>query len=268
MMSAVELAWPCSPESLHLWSQLVFVWAVTNYGPIRDPVGRQEVLAMDPGETRRWQRRVGGRAVAGAVGLFLLVGPGLTATLVSSLFLALSLFLPELRRQCTIRVRDARVWELRAEYEISANAVFTAVSALLVGGRNLTPVLEADVASLPTGAATTVLVVASALVFLVRGGTHVVRGVLEKGDTLPAGTGSLESTLRHGLTIGNLERFLIFVFVTVGSWAAVGFVVAAKGIVRAVDWEGRESVEYFLIGTFASTALAIVTGLLVHALVL
>lgn len=266
-MSAVELAWPRSPESLLLWSQLVFVWTVTNYGPVRDPVGREEVLDMAPAHARSWHRRVGGRAVAGTVGLFLLAGPGLTATVTSSLFLGLSLLLPELRRQCTLRVRDGRGWELRAEYEIAVNALFLAGAALLVGGRNLTPVLGAEAASFSTRTATTGLLVASALVFLVRGGTHVVRGVLEKGDTLPAGTGSLESTLRHGLTIGNLERLLIFTFVMVDSWAAVGFVVAAKGLVRAVDWEGRESVEYFLIGTFASTALAVVTGLLVRGLV-
>lgn len=263
-MTGIELSWPETPGSLLLWTELTLVWVLANYGPVRDPVGRQEVVSMGPDRLREWRRRVGARAILGGGGVLLLVGPGLSAVVLSTVFLALALLLPELRQQCIRRVREGRPWELRSEYELAVNVLFLVVAGGIVGGRNLRPTLDAAIVPFPAGELASGLLVVSAVVFLVRGGTHVVRGVLEKSDVLPVGTGSMESTLRHGLTIGNLERFLIFVFVLLHSFAAVGFVLAAKGLVRAVDWEGREGVEYFLVGTFASTALALVVGLLVR----
>lgn len=265
-MTPLELSLPQTPGSFLLWAEIVLAWVLTSYGPVRDPVGRQEVTALSGGQLRRWRRRVAARSIVGAGVVLFLVGPGLPGAVLSTVFLGLALLLPELRQQCTRRVREGRWWELRAEYELTVNAVLLAITAAVVGGRNLRPTWDA--AALVPGSderLAGMLLVVAAAVFLVRGGTHVVRGVLEKGDTFPAGTGSLESTLRHGLTIGNLERFLVFVFVFLNSFAAVGFVLAAKGLVRAVDWEGRESVEYFLVGTFASMSLALVVGLLVRA---
>ena len=264
-MTPVELAWPQTPASVLLWGEVTLVWVLANYGPVRDPVGRQEVSALDSSGLRAWRKRVAARSILGAGAVLFLVGPGFPAALLSTAFLALALLLPELRHQCIRRVREGRWWELRAEYEIALNALFLVVVAGVAGGRNLRPTL--DPSALPGSAEvlTAGALVAAAVVFLVRGGTHVVRGILEKGDTFPAGTGSMESTLRHGLTIGNLERFLVFVFVLLDSFAAVGFVLAAKGLVRAVDWEGRESVEYFLVGTFASVTVALAVGLLVRA---
>lgn len=266
-MTGLGAGWPSTPASLLLWSGLLLVWMLTNYGPVRDPVGRREVIALDRDGLNAWRRRVAARSVAGAGAAFYLVGPGLPAAVLSTTFLALALLLPELRRQCIRRVREGRVWELRAEYELAVNALFLLVAAAAVGGRNLRPALDpALIPGTPRSLAGGT-VVAAAVVFLVRGGTHVVRGVLEKSDVFPGGGESRESTLRHGLTIGNLERFLVFVLVLLDSLAAVGFVLAAKGLVRAVDWEGREKVEYFLVGTFASVSLALVVGVLVRAVV-
>lgn len=266
-MTPLELSWPRTPASLLLWSELILVWVLVNYGPIRDPAGRQEVVALGEGELHAWRRRVAARSILGAGAVLFLVGPGLPAALLSTVFLALALLLPELRQQCIRRVREGRWWELRSEYELGVNALFLGAAAAVVGGRNLRPAL--DPASLPFSAEglTAVLLVVSAVVFLVRGGTHVVRGILEKSDTFPAGAGSMSATLRHGLTIGNLERFLVFLFVFLDSFAAVGFVLAAKGLVRAVDWDGRERIEYFLVGTFASVSLALVVGLLVRGVI-
>lgn len=267
-MTPLELSWPQTPGSFLLWTGLALVWVLANYGPVRDPVGRKEVAAQGEDELRTWRQRVAARSILGAGAVLFLVGPGLPAAVLSTVFLALALMLPELRRQCIRRVREGRGWELRAEYELAVNALFLLTAAIVIGGRNLRPSVDpAVLPGAPEALAGGILVLAAA-VFLVRGGTHVVRGVLEKDDTFPAGAGSVESTLRHGLTIGNLERFLIFVFVLLESFAAVGFVLAAKGLVRAVDWEGRESVEYFLVGTFASVTVALVVGLLVRAAVI
>jgi hypothetical protein len=65
---------------------------------------------------------------------------------------------------------------------------------------------------------------------------------------------------RRGLTgggqvIGMLERSLIFLFVLLGSEAAVGFLIAAKSIFRfgeLRDARNRMEAEYIIIGTLAS----------------
>lgn len=51
------------------------------------------------------------------------------------------------------------------------------------------------------------------------------------------------------------------VVVLSGSHAAIGLVLAAKGVVRAVEWQDRALVEYFLIGTLASAGLAALVGI-------
>jgi len=70
---------------------------------------------------------------------------------------------------------------------------------------------------------------------------------------------------RIGATIGILERILIVVFVLTGSEAAIGFVVAAKTLARFRLLDDRDFAEYYLLGTLASVAVAIVTGLVARA---
>jgi hypothetical protein len=70
---------------------------------------------------------------------------------------------------------------------------------------------------------------------------------------------------RVGATIGVLERILIVVFVLTGSEAAVGFVVAAKTLARFRLLDDRDFAEYYLLGTLASVAVAIVSGLAARA---
>jgi len=71
---------------------------------------------------------------------------------------------------------------------------------------------------------------------------------------------------RHrGSTIGILERILIVVFVLTGSEAAIGFVVAAKTLARFRLLDDRDFAEYYLLGTLASVAVAIITGLIARA---
>ncbi|QNL52604.1 DUF3307 domain-containing protein [Olivibacter sp. SDN3] len=73
--------------------------------------------------------------------------------------------------------------------------------------------------------------------------------------------GSLQNA---GRWIGNLERLLIFVFIVVGRFEAIGFLLAAKSIFRFGDLkqgEDRRLTEYVLIGTLLSFGIAILTGL-------
>lgn len=64
-----------------------------------------------------------------------------------------------------------------------------------------------------------------------------------------------------GALIGNLERILTIVFVLLGQFEAIGFIVAAKSILRFKDTDTAKT-EYVLAGTFLSFGIAILCGLM------
>jgi len=90
------------------------------------------------------------------------------------------------------------------------------------------------------------------------------RGPTDAGPD-PAAHSRPPTTARVGATIGVLERILIVVFVLTGSEAAIGFVVAAKTLARFRLLDDRDFAEYYLLGTLASVAVAIVTALIARA---
>lgn len=57
-----------------------------------------------------------------------------------------------------------------------------------------------------------------------------------------------------------IERLLLAWLLAAGSYAAMGFIIAAKGLIPSKDLELRDFAEYFLVGTLASTAVALVAG--------
>lgn len=66
-----------------------------------------------------------------------------------------------------------------------------------------------------------------------------------------------------GKYIGIIERVLVFVFIIVGQWQAIGFLLAAKSVFRFKDIQREKEVkitEYILLGTFLSFAFAIIVG--------
>jgi hypothetical protein len=65
-----------------------------------------------------------------------------------------------------------------------------------------------------------------------------------------------------GKLIGQLERALIFLLVLIGQPAGIGFLVAAKSILRFKESEERKLAEYVLIGTLLSFSLAIALSVL------
>jgi hypothetical protein len=77
----------------------------------------------------------------------------------------------------------------------------------------------------------------------------------------PAAPAPIGSSARVGSTIGMLERALIVVFVLTGTDVAIGFVVGAKTLARFKLLDDRAFAEYYLLGTLASVAVAILTGL-------
>lgn len=79
-----------------------------------------------------------------------------------------------------------------------------------------------------------------------------------------------DSLSKAGLYIGITERILILIFVILGQYAAIGFLIAGKSILRVAkegEVKGRKKTEYILIGTLMSFTIAIIVGLLVNVII-
>lgn len=87
-----------------------------------------------------------------------------------------------------------------------------------------------------------------------------------------------DSLKEAGKWIGILERVLTLTFIYISQFGAIGFLVAAKSILRVIDkpdkpnseptlikpFSSRKRTEYVLIGTFLSFTIAILTGLVIN----
>ena len=65
-----------------------------------------------------------------------------------------------------------------------------------------------------------------------------------------------------GALIGNIERWLILMFVILQRYDAIGLLIAAKSIIRFGDSQTQKS-EYVLAGTLVSIFIAVLAGLVV-----
>jgi hypothetical protein len=92
-----------------------------------------------------------------------------------------------------------------------------------------------------------------------------VADVREEPMSPSASTSSVDTVeINRGRLIGNLERLLLMIVVAAGSYAALGFLVAAKGLVRSKELEEREFAEYFLVGSLCSVLVALCAGLIMR----
>ena len=81
-----------------------------------------------------------------------------------------------------------------------------------------------------------------------------------EGEALDGEHGNFHS----GALIGTLERWLTVVFVVLNQYEAIGFLLAAKSILRFSETnKGDEKSEYVLTGTLLSLTIAVGLGLLV-----
>lgn len=80
--------------------------------------------------------------------------------------------------------------------------------------------------------------------------------------------GHTEDLPNAGRLIGITERWLVLVFILLNQFAAVGFLLASKSILRyrSEQEEGFNKTEYVLIGTLLSFGLAIGSAILVQLL--
>lgn len=87
----------------------------------------------------------------------------------------------------------------------------------------------------------------------------MLRYILELTGLASLGTKGVEVDQQEystGRIIGLLERIFIFLFVLLQQYAAIGFILAAKGVARFQDFKSRTFAEYVLIGTLLSALLA------------
>ncbi len=101
----------------------------------------------------------------------------------------------------------------------------------------------------------------------------VIRYFFEKFKLVPPEVNGNENKIdtkeyNAGRIIGMLERLLIFFFVLLGQYAAIGFIIAAKGFTRFRELDNRNFAEYVLIGTFLSSLAAILIAVLIKHLMI
>jgi hypothetical protein len=108
------------------------------------------------------------------------------------------------------------------------------------------------------------LLLLTSLLFLTIPTSIIMRTIFSKWNIAKL-TENNESLEDAGKYIGILERILVFIFIIVGHWEAVGFLITAKSVFRFGDLKEskhRKLTEYILIGTLISFGIAIVTALI------
>ena len=86
------------------------------------------------------------------------------------------------------------------------------------------------------------------------GGSHFTASVCKRFAPNKKNDNSLESAGRY---IGILERIIISASIIVGRYELIGFLIAAKSIIRHHETGNKAFTEYFLIGTFTSFIWAV-----------
>jgi hypothetical protein len=113
------------------------------------------------------------------------------------------------------------------------------------------------------------IILITCLVFLTRPVSIIMKTIFTKWNISKL-TENNESLKDTGEYIGILERLLVFIFIIVNHWEAVGFLITAKSVFRFGDLKEskhRKLTEYILIGTLISFGIAIAVGLTFQLLV-
>lgn len=276
-----------------LWTEILLLWSLVSYGIAADPL-KEEAQRF---RWRRWYWLLAFRAVAAVA-----VAYAMTRSIFLSLFLFFIAFVQPL-----LRFRLPMRWV--AEFEALCVAAIIVIPLLSIRHFHLASYWQLH--ALNGARVGAVCLAGTTFLFIVRGGTYIVRGVLRKAGTLPSrkqepilaevtavdvpltedGLSMAASMaapqevlgivsesdveisvdlqeLNRGRLIGNLERIVLTIVVAAGSYSALGFLIAAKGLVRFEEFEkSREFTEYFLVGSLSSVLVALCAGLVLrHAL--
>lgn len=104
----------------------------------------------------------------------------------------------------------------------------------------------------------TIFVILSTLV------SSIIMKMLISKWEIPEYNTATESLKNAGAYIGMLERLFVFLFIMIGRWEAIGFLLTAKSVFRYGDLantKNRKLTEYVLIGTLLSFGLAMLYGI-------
>lgn len=85
----------------------------------------------------------------------------------------------------------------------------------------------------------------------------------EKTDAELDGEDKKHGAFHSGALIGTMERVLMIILIVLSQYEAIGFLIAAKSILRFSDVNESEKSEYVVAGTFLSFGIALLLGLLV-----
>ncbi len=279
-----NIAHPDSPDQILLWAQAIVVWMMSLYGPWGEPVGQEAVCSLSPPDRKGWHQLFAARSIVS--GLIVLLIPGLTTVGLPVRLLLAIVTVGFLYGAPAVRFALAQSpsgFRWLAEFEVSINAAFLSLSAVIVGNSDLViadPLVTVNVAE--SHLALSGIFIAA--VFLAAGGgTFFVRGILDKTGSVPvqtpatspaaaqpvAGTPDTQAQnveeldtaeFNRGRLIGVIERILLLLIVIVDGYGALGFLIAAKGLIRIKQFEDRDFAEYFLIGTLTSVLIAVSLG--------
>ena len=111
-------------------------------------------------------------------------------------------------------------------------------------------------------AETKVLLWIVAFVFCLRPANFIIQNIFKEAKISIPDNGKEQSLPNAGRVIGNVERMLTLVFVMLGQYEAIGFVLAAKSLLRFRETDTVKS-EYVLVGTLLSFGIAILSGVAV-----
>jgi hypothetical protein len=258
---------------LVLWAQLISVWSLCNYGLAPDT---SRTNGTAPPARNERLRTVSAAALA-ATGAALLPPPatGALPRLVLGTLLGLLTACSIAGRSRLTRSARGQRWLM--EWELALVSLLVVGSALAISALTFPAAPPASL--LRSGRAAAVLTIAGSLCFAFRGGTYLVRGVLDKVGARPTVRPSSPAPvvsdgapqpldlgeLNRGRSIGNLERLLMVMVVGAGNYQALAFLIAAKGLIRAREFEDRNFAEYFILGSLTSAAVALPLGMLLQA---
>ena len=114
---------------------------------------------------------------------------------------------------------------------------------------------------------TKVLLWVWAFVFCLRPANFFIKNIFKEAQISFPNNGEENPSLPNaGHVIGNVERMLSLVFVMLGQYEAIGFLLAAKSLLRFRETDTVKS-EYVLVGTLLSFGFAILMGVAVKLII-
>ena len=106
-----------------------------------------------------------------------------------------------------------------------------------------------------------------AFMFCLRPANFFIQAIFKDAQiSVPNGGDENQSLPNAGHVIGNVERMLSLVFVMLAQYEAIGFLLAAKSLLRFRETDTVKS-EYVLVGTLLSFGIAILLGVAVKLLI-